>query len=53
MVERLVRDGSVLREELLRVDAAAAALVDAAVAEATTAKSPEPSELLTNVYVSY
>jgi pyruvate dehydrogenase E1 component alpha subunit len=53
MSDRLVRDGSVTREELRRVDTTVADLVEAAVAEATTANPPDPSELLTDVYVSY
>lgn len=53
LTERMVRDGSATREDLTSVDAAVAARIDAAVAEATTAEDPEPSELLTDVYVSY
>lgn len=53
MAERLVGDGTLTREELLAVDTEVAAQVDTAAAAAAAADNPDPSELLTNVYVSY
>jgi acetoin:2,6-dichlorophenolindophenol oxidoreductase subunit alpha len=50
---RLIGGGIAAQADIDRVDATVAALIDAAVAEATTAKNPDPSELVTDVYVTY
>ena len=50
---RVTSAGLVDAEELRRVDEEVAGLIDGAVADAKAAPEPDPSDLLTDVYVKY
>jgi acetoin:2,6-dichlorophenolindophenol oxidoreductase subunit alpha len=53
LARRVTSAGLVDAEELGRVDEEVARLIDDAVADAKAAPEPDPSDLLTDVYVKY